>query len=476
MNNDNFPEGFLWGGATAANQIEGAWNIDGKGDSVDDHYTGGSADTPRRITPSFEEGAFYPNHNGIDFYHRYKEDISLFAEMGFKVYRMSIAWSRIFPNGDDEKPNEAGLKFYDDVFDELKKYNIEPLVTISHYESPFALTKKYGGWKNRKLIDLYVKYAKTIFNRYKDKVRYWLTFNEINMLTNPFGAYIGGGMILKHEENAEQSCFQALHNQFVASAKAVKLGHEINPDFKIGCMICFMAAYARTCNPTDELLVQKYDRIHNMLAGDVQVRGAYPSYIKRLFAEKNIHIQMGPEDEQALKEGCVDFYSFSYYMSNCVGAEKGETVSGNIMGGLKNPFLKTSAWGWQIDPQGLRWTLNRIYDRYQIPIMVVENGLGAYDKPEPDGSIYDDYRIDYLQQHIEQMKEAIKDGVDLRGYTTWGSIDLVSASTGEMKKRYGFIYVDLNDDGTGTLKRSRKKSFHWYKKVIATNGKDLSND
>lgn len=476
MNNNIFQGDFLWGGATAANQIEGAWNIGGKGDSVDDHYTGGDVNTPRRVTPILEKDTFYPNHDGIDFYHRYKEDIALFAEMGFNVYRMSIAWSRIFPNGDDEKPNEAGLKFYDDVFDELKKYNIEPLVTISHYESPYALTKNYGGWKNRKLIDFYVKYSETIFRRYKDKVKYWLTFNEINMLTNPFGAFIGGGMILKPEENAKQACFQALHNQFIASAKAVKLGHEINPDFKIGCMICYMAAYARTCNPTDELLVQKYDRIHNMLAGDVQVRGAYPSYAKRFFDEDNIHIDMEPGDENILKDGCVDFYSFSYYMSNCVGADKGEMASGNIMGGLKNPYLKASTWGWQIDPQGLRWVLNRVYDRYQIPVMVVENGLGAYDKPESDGSICDDYRIDYLKQHIEQMKESVKDGVDLRGYTTWGPIDLISASTGEMGKRYGFIYVDKHDDGTGTLKRSRKKSFYWYKKAIATNGEDLSND
>lgn len=474
MENSTFPKNFLWGGATAANQIEGAWNTDGKGDSVDDHYTAGSAQAPRRVTPILEQDAVYPNHRGIDFYHRYREDIALFAEMGFKVYRMSIAWSRIFPHGDDETPNEAGLAFYDRVFGELRKYHIEPLVTISHYESPYALTEKYGGWKNRALIDLYVRYAETIFQRYQKQVKYWLTFNEINMLTNPFGAYIGGGMLPQPERDMRQDCFRALHNQMVASAKAVQVGHRISPDFRIGCMICFMAVYARTCNPADELLTQQFDRIHNMLAGDVQVRGAYPAYANRFFEENHIDVGMTAEDAQTLQKGRVDYYTFSYYMSNCIGADSGETASGNVMGGLKNPYLQTSAWGWQIDPQGLRWVLNRVYDRYQIPIMVVENGLGAEDRVEPDGSICDDYRIDYLKQHIEQMREAVKDGVDLRGYTTWGPIDLVSASTGEMKKRYGFIYVDLQDNGSGTLERRKKKSFDWYKQVIASNGEDLT--
>lgn len=472
---NTFPNGFLWGGATAANQFEGAWNLDGKGESVDDHYTGGNAKTARRVTPAIEEGTFYPNHEGIDFYHHYKEDIALFAEIGFKVFRMSIAWSRIFPNGDDAQPNEAGLRFYDDVFDELKRYDIEPLVTISHYECPFALTKNYGGWKDRKLVDYYVKYAGILFKRYQDKVKYWLTFNEINCLTVPFGAYIAGGMMLNSEENTEQSRFQAMHHQLVASAKAVKLGHEINSNFKIGCMICYMAAYARTCKPIDELITQKYDQVHNMIAGDVHVRGYYPSFAKRFFEENNVQIVKKPDDDKILKEGCVDYYTFSYYMSNCQGEENSNDVvtSGNIMGGFKNSYLKTSEWGWQIDPQGLRWTLNHLYDRYQIPLMVVENGLGAYDKVEIDGAIHDDYRIDYFKQHIEQMGEAIKDGVDLIGYTSWGPIDLVSASTGEMAKRYGFIYVNKQDDGSGDLSRSRKDSFYWYKKVIESNGQKL---
>jgi 6-phospho-beta-glucosidase len=474
----DFPPVFLWGGATAANQLEGAWNVDGKGESVDDHFTGGNVSTARRITPELEAGAFYPNHDGIDFYHHYKEDIALFADMGFKVFRMSIAWSRIFPNGDDAEPNEAGLKFYDEVFDELLKHGIEPLVTMSHYESPWALTKKYGGWRSRKLVDFYVRYAETIFKRYRSKVKYWLTFNEINCLTVPFGAFLAGGMLPSEVENAEQVRYQALHHQFVASAKAVKLGHSINPDFKIGCMIAYMAAYPRSCKPSDMLAAQQNDQVRNMICGDVQVRGYYPSFAKRYFADHGVVLATESGDDEILREGHVDFYSFSYYMTSCVGEPLPEDkVSvGNIIGGIPNPYLEKSEWGWQIDPQGLRWVLNHLYDRYQIPLMVVENGLGARDKIEADGSINDDYRIDYLRKHVEQMREAVKDGVDLMGYTMWGPIDLVSASTGEMAKRYGFIYVDKQDDGTGTMARKRKKSFYWYKKVIASNGDDLSAD
>jgi 6-phospho-beta-glucosidase len=483
MNNilKKFPEGFLWGGSTAANQLEGGYNEGGKGLSIADVLTAGTNTTPRRITPVLEEGTYYPNHEAIDFYHRYKEDIKLFAEMGFKTFRMSIAWSRIFPNGDDEKPNEEGLKFYDDVFAELKKYNIEPLVTISHYETPFNLAKKYNGWADRRLVDFYVKYCEVIFNRYKNVVKYWLTFNEINALTMPFGTFMAGaimpdedGEISNNIKDNEQLRYQALHHQFIASAKAVKLGHEINKDFKIGCMIAYMCSYPLTCNPEDVLLAQQKDNLNNFLCSDVQVRGAYPGFAKRYFAEKNINIVMEENDEQILKEGCVDFYTFSYYMSNCVSADPNkEEIGGNLVMGLKNPYLKSSDWGWQIDPKGLRWALNNIYNRYQIPVMVVENGLGAVDVIEEDGSINDDYRIDYLREHIKQMKEAIADGVDLIGYTSWGCIDLVSASTGEMKKRYGFIYVDKDNEGNGTLNRLKKKSFYWYKKVIETNGEDL---
>lgn len=478
---NKFPEGFLWGGATAANQVEGGYNEGGKGLSIADVLTAGSHTVPRRITPTIEEGLYYPNHEAVDFYHRYKDDIKLFAEMGFKAFRMSIAWSRIFPNGDDSEPNEEGLRFYDDVFAELKKYNIEPIVTISHYETPLNLAKKYNGWADRRLIDFYVRYCDVIFRRYKNVVKYWLTFNEINALTMPWGTYMAGAImpngdreISNNGDANEQIRYQALHHQFLASAKAVKLGHEINKDFKIGCMIAYMCFYPLTCNPDDVLLAQQKDNLHNFLCSDVQVRGEYPGFAKRYFKEKNINIEMQEDDEQILKEGKVDFYTFSYYMSHCISANQNqEKIGGNISLGLKNPYLKSSDWGWQIDPKGLRWTLNNIYYRYQIPIMVVENGLGAVDIVEADGSINDDYRIDYLREHIKQMKEAIADGVDLIGYTTWGCIDLVSAGTGEMKKRYGFIYVDRDDEGRGTLNRMKKKSFYWYKKVIETNGEDL---
>lgn len=449
-----FPENFLWGGATAANQCEGAWNEDGKGISVSDICTGGKRGQSKMITPVLQEGTFYPSREAIDHYHRFREDIALFAEMGFKVYRFSIAWTRIFPNGDEAEPNEAGLKHYEEVIDECLKYGIEPLITISHYEMPFGLTKKCNGWVSRDTIGYFINYCRVIFTRYKGKVKYWLTFNEINSATSHKGA---------------------LHHMFVASAEAVRLAHEIDSDYKVGNMLLYSCAYPLSCNPDDVLKTQEYNRIMNYFCSDVQCRGCYPSYMNRYFKERNIYIEKATDDEKILKEGKVDFFTFSYYMSSCHTADlskkKGE---GNILGGVNNPYLKASEWGWQIDPKGLRYSLNEIYDRYQIPIMIVENGLGAYDKIESDGSINDDYRIEYLRQHIEQMAEAIKDGVDLIGYTPWGCIDLVSSSTGEYAKRYGFIYVQKYDDGTGNFNRRRKKSFEWYKKVIATNGEDLS--
>ena len=476
MSNIKFPENFLWGGATAANQFEGGYREGGKGLSTADVMTGGTHTEARRITPILEEGTYYPSHEAIDFYHRYKEDIALFAEMGFKTFRMSINWTRIFPNGYELEPNEEGLKFYDDVFAELKKYNIEPLVTISHYETPFGLTEKWNGWLGRETIDCYLRYCETIFNRYKDVVKYWLTFNEINILTHgPAAAFMSAGVMFDdireltfgaNGNNHYEECFQALHHQFVASAKAVQLGHSINPEFKIGCMIAYGKQYPYTCSPDDILLAQQKEEFSNYLCSDVQVRGEY--------SENNIDIKMEEGDLETLKAGTVDFYTFSYYMTSCVSNNPNlETTGGNLSMGLKNPYLEASDWGWQIDPVGLRTSLNEIYNRYQIPLMVVENGLGAVDTVEADGSINDDYRINYLKAHIEQMKEAIDDGVELWGYTPWGCIDLVSAGTGEMKKRYGFIYVDKNNDGTGTLNRTRKKSFYWYKKVIASNGEEL---
>ncbi|MGC6176514.1 glycoside hydrolase family 1 protein [Lacrimispora sp. 38-1] len=475
-----FSDNFLWGGAVAANQCEGAWDVDGKGISASDVCTGGSHTRSKRITRTLEPDTFYPSHEAIDFYNHYKEDIALFAEMGFKVFRFSIAWTRIFPTGMEETPNKEGLAFYDRVIDECRSHNIEPLITISHYEMPFALTEKYNGWSSRECIDLFVKYAKTLFKRYKGKVKYWLTFNEINAGTMPMGGFLSLGILnegttdFTNQVDNPQLRYQGLHHQFVASALAVKAGHEIDPDCKIGCMICHITTYPMTCNPDDILEAQKRNQILNQFCGDVQVRGEYPKFMDRYFKENGLEIKMKPGDLEIIKEGCVDYYTFSYYMSNCASADPDlEKTSGNLMGGARNPYLESSDWGWQIDPKGLRYTLNELYGRYQIPLMVVENGLGAYDKKEEDGSIQDDYRISYLKKHIGQMREAVADGVDLMGYTPWGCIDLVSASTGEMAKRYGFIYVEKYDDGTGDLSRKKKKSFDWYKKVIETNGEVL---
>ena len=413
---------------------------------------------------------------GIDFYHRYKEDIKLFAEMGFKTFRLSIAWSRIFPNGDDAQPNEAGLQFYDNVFDELAKYGIEPLVTISHYETPLHLAKKYDGWVSRDLIGFYENYVRTIFTRYKDKVKYWLTFNEINSVLH--APFMSGGIYTDKSKLTKQDLYQAVHHELVASALAVKVGHEINPNFQIGCMVLSMPTYPLSPNPDDIIAVMKAEHM-NYFFSDVHVRGEYPGYMKRYFRENNIEIQFAEGDEEILKH-TVDFISFSYYMSVCETADESKKVkgAGNIMGGVPNPTLKASEWGWQIDPQGLRYVLNQFWDRYQKPLFIVENGLGAVDELIEDENgnktVNDDYRINYLNDHLVQVGEAIEDGVDVMGYTSWGCIDLVSASTAELKKRYGYIYVDRHDDGSGTLERYKKKSFYWYKEVIATNGESLA--
>lgn len=466
-----FPDGFLWGGATAANQFEGAYNEDGKGLSTQDV-------APKGIMGPITEEPTVENMKlvGIDFYHRYKEDIKLFAEMGFKTFRLSIAWSRIFPQGDEATPNEAGLQFYDNVFDELAKYGIEPLVTISHYETPLHLSKKYDGWVSRDLIGFYENYVRTIFTRYKDKVKYWLTFNEINSVLH--APFLSGGIYTDKSKLTKQDLYQAVHHELVASALAVKIGHEINPDFKIGCMILSMPTYPLTPNPDDMIAVMKAEHM-NYFFSDVHVRGVYPGYMKRYFRENNIEIKFAEGDEEILKH-TVDFISFSYYMSICETADKAKKVAGkgNIMGGVPNPTLKASEWGWQIDPQGLRYVLNQFYDRYQLPLFIVENGLGAVDVLVEDEhgnkTVMDDYRINYLNDHLVQVREAIEDGVEVMGYTSWGCIDLVSASTAELKKRYGYIYVDRHDDGSGTLERYKKKSFYWYKEVIATNGESLT--
>lgn len=472
-----FPKGFLWGGATAANQCEGAYDVDGRGLANVDVVPIGKDRFPiiagQKKMFNFEDGYFYPAKGSIDFYHHYKEDIALLGEMGFKTFRLSIAWSRIFPKGDELEPNEAGLQFYENVFKECHKYGIEPLVTITHFDCPMYLIEHYGGWRNREMITFYDRLVRTLFTRFKGLVKYWLTFNEINMILH--APFMGAGLYFEEGENVDQVKYQAAHHELVASALATKIAHEIDPENKVGCMLAAGQYYPNTCNPNDYWKAMQEDR-ENYFFIDVQARGEYPNYAKKKFERLGLDIEMTAEDLTLLKENTVDFVSFSYYSSRVASADPNltDTTAGNIFASIKNPYLESSEWGWQIDPLGLRITLNQIWDRYQKPMFIVENGLGAVDTPDENGYVADDYRIDYLREHIKTMNAAInEDGVELLGYTTWGCIDLVSAGTGEMKKRYGFIYVDRDNEGNGTLKRSKKKSFDWYKKVIASNGTDI---
>lgn len=483
----SFPKGFLWGGATAANQYEGGYLSGGRGLSTHDALRGGSHTNPRKVTyitrdgqkgeankeESLPEGAkgyidpdtYYPSHVATDFYGHYKEDIALFAEMGFNCFRMSLSWTRICPNGMYDV-NEEGLRFYDDVFDECLKYGIEPVVTINHFDVPLYLADNYDGWNSREVIDFYVFFCKTIFERYKNKVKYWMTFNEINFMR----AWTTLGV--HSVDDATRA--QANHHVFVASARAVMLGHEINPDFKIGMMVAYIPCYPLTCKPEDVMKALEYDHVREAYM-NVQCRGEYANYTLKRFERLGIYPKMQEEDLDIIKKGTVDYIGFSYYMSTVATTdENAERTGGNQFITFKNPNLKVSEWGWAVDPLGLRISLNQIYDKFHLPMMIVENGFGAVDTIEEDGTINDDYRISYFREHIKAMKDAIEiDGVDLMGYTPWGCIDLVSAGTGEMKKRYGFIYVDMDDIGHGTLDRKRKNSFYWYKKVIASNGENL---
>ena len=464
-----FPDGFLWGGATAANQLEGAHDADGKGLSIQDVMPRGVAGPPTdEPTPDNLKLV------GIDHYHRYAEDIALFAEMGFTVYRFSIAWSRIFPNGDEETPNEPGLAFYDRLLDELERHGIEPLVTISHYETPLHLATTYDGWIDRRMIGFYERYARTLFERYGHRVRYWLTFNEINSVLH--APLLSGGIWTPRERLSEADLYQAIHHELVASASATRIAREVNPELRVGCMLLAMPIYPLTPDPQDVLQVLHADH-GNLAFGDVHVRGEYPGYLLRSLRDKGIVLDITDEDRQTLRNHTVDFVSFSYYMSICESAGGGEAGLGNILGGVRNPKLPASEWGWQIDPVGLRIVLNQFWDRWGKPLFIVENGLGARDElVEVDGvkTVEDDYRIAYLNDHLVQVREAIADGVDVLGYTWWGPIDVVSAFTAQLSKRYGFIYVDRDDDGTGTLARYRKKSFGWYRDTIASNGANLA--
>lgn len=471
-----FDKNFLWGGAVAANQCEGAYREDGRGlANVDVIPTGKDRiavmlGIRKMLEPDNQH--FYPAMGAIDFYHHYKEDIAMLAEMGFKCFRLSIAWTRIFPNGDEEEPNEAGLMFYEKVFAECHKYGIEPLVTITHFDCPIHLIKEYGGWRNPKMIDFYKKLVTVLFTRYKGSVKYWITFNEINMILHlPF---MGAGLVFEPGEDPTQIKYMAAHHELIASAWAVKIGHEIDPENKIGCMLAAGMVYPYTCNPEDVWKAMNKDR-ESFLFIDVQARGSYPAYARKKFESLGLKLEMSEAEKKIVKENTVDFISLSYYSSRCTSADPNvENTDGNAFLSVKNPYLKVSEWGWMVDPLGFRITLNALYDRYQKPLFVVENGLGAADTLDENGNVEDDYRISYMREHIETMKNAVEqDGVELLGYTMWGPIDLVSASTGEMKKRYGFIYVDRDNEGKGTLKRTRKKSFEWYKKVISSNGESL---
>jgi len=480
-NMSKLPKDFLWGGALAAHQFEGGWNAGGKGPSVVDVLTAGEHGVARKITDTIEENEFYPNHEAIDFYHHYKEDIALFAEMGLKCLRTSIGWSRIFPKGDEATPNEEGLQFYDNVFDELLSNGIEPVITLSHFEMPLHLAREYGGFRNRKVVDYFVKFAEVVFNRYKDKVKYWMTFNEINNqmdVDNPLFLWTNSGVTIKDGENPKEVMYQTGHHELIASALAVSAGKKINPEFQIGAMVSHVPIYPFSSNPEDIMLAEEEMR-QRYFFPDVHVRGVYPKYALKEFEREGYNIKFEEGDDEILRNGTVDYLGFSYYMSTTVKSDvvndnTGNIVNGALRNGVENPYIKSSDWGWAIDPTGLRYTLNRFYDRYQIPLFIVENGFGAIDTISEDGSIHDPERIQYLKSHIEALEKAVEyDGVDLIGYTPWGIIDIVSFTTGEMKKRYGMIYVDRDNEGNGSMKRFKKESFNWYKKVIETNGEVL---
>lgn len=471
---------FLWGGALSANQVEGAYLEDGKGLDISDLLTAGTATTKRKITTSINENEYYPNHKAIDFYHSYKSDIKLMAKMGFMCLRVSINWSRIFPHGDENEPNEQGLRFYHNLFETMKQYNIKPIITLSHFEMPYYLVEKFGGWRNRKCIAYFVKFAKVCLDNFMKYTNYWLTFNEINnqyLVENPLFPYTNSGLIFNVNDNKREVMFQAVHNEFVAGSQIVKYAHSLNTNLKVGCMVAASPYYPNTPNPEDILKAQKLNQ-YQMFFSDVQVRGRYPNFILKEWQEKGYHIEITDKDLDDLKHGCVDYIGFSYYLSSTVSADpnRKRIGSGNAASEdtVVNPYLQKNKWGWTVDPIGLRIWLNQVYDRYQLPLFLVENGLGAEDKLTSDYKIHDPYRINYLKDHIIEMKKAIEiDGVPVIGYLVWGCIDCISFTTGQMSKRYGLIYVDLDDRGQGTLKRYQKDSFDWFKTIIKTNGKKL---
>lgn len=470
----SFPDGFLWGGAIAANQDEGAWNEDGKGVAIADVVRGGliSGVADAAVDPT----RYFASHEAVDFYHRFREDVALFHEMGFKCLRTSIAWTRIFPNGDDTEPNEAGLAFYDQLFDELRARGIEPVVTLSHYETPLHLVDVYDGWSNRKLIHFFERFARVVMTHYAAKVRYWMGFNEIN---NAHAIPLAAAAIRLTEAMTPserlQRIYQASHHMFVASALAAKACHELVPGGQMGAMLSLSGVYPNTCASEDVFATYQLRR-RSLFFSDVLMRGAYPGYAKRIFAEYGVTLAMEPNDLDLIRANTCDYLAFSYYRT--VTFKAGMPYLGNTGGivGFDNPYLEKTEWGWPIDPLGFCYVCNELWDRYGKPLFVVENGYGGHDEPGPDGMINDPARIDYLDAHLRALAGAVADGCEIIGYTWWGPIDIVSAGTGEMRKRYGFIYVDKDNEGHSTLARRRKASFHHCQHVIATNGHCILED
>lgn len=472
------PDGFLWGGAVAAHQIEGAWDVDGRGPSVCDVMTAGGPGRPRRITDGVVAGEYYPNHEGIDFYHRYERDLDLFREMGFRCFRTSISWSRIFPKGDEEDPCEEGLAFYERLFDAMLSRGIEPVVTISHFEMPYHLAEAYGGFRDRRVIEFYLRFCRVVFERFHDRVRWWLLFNEINNQTDvarDIYAFTNSGVTYRPGENRRQVMYQVVHHELVAGARARVLAREIDSAMRVGCMVAWVPIYPASSDPADQM--SALDAMHDrFLFTDVYARGHYPAYLRRVWEREGTGPEVLPGDLEALREGTVDFIGLSYYMSAVSRAgATGDADARGFESSVPNPHLERTAWGWNIDPTGLTYSLATLYERYELPLFVVENGYGAHEVPDEHGDIADDERIDFLRRHIEALERAVcEEGVEVIGYTVWGCIDVVSFTTGEMEKRYGLVYVDRDNAGHGTLERRKKKSFDWYRRVIATNGEVLS--
>lgn len=464
-----FPKDFLFGGAIAANQTEGAYLEAGKGLGICDVLPVGKQRL-LNISKTIDEGKYYPSHKAVDFYHHMEEDVALLKEMGLKCFRFSINWPRIFPKGDEATPNKEGIQFYHRLLDLLIEAGIEPIVTISHYETPLHLATEYGGWDNRKLIDFFINYCKVLFTEYGQKVTYWMSFNEINNVVKI--PWFAAAIDTSKDENPAQRQYQAAHHMFVAHALAKKAMKEVNEAAQMGCMLSLSGVYPETPKPEDILGSYEFRR-KSLFFGDVMIRGEYPKYSQRLFEELGVELVMEDDDLETIKNYTSEYLAFSYYLTTVYANDLEIKTGTGGPQGKKNPYLQSSQWGWEIDPVGLRYVCNELYDRYQVPLMIAENGLGAADEIDENGEIHDEERQAYLKDHLLALAEAMKDGCEVIAYTWWGIMDIVSAGTGEMKKRYGFIHVDCDNEGKGTFKRSKKDSFYYYQKIIATNGRCL---